>query len=256
MQAEFLAAQEAEAARVAAEEQQTKRRRQEALEAAEREREATAKAAAEAQAALAAKQAEADRIKKEQDALMVQERQRRIQQELNEALTDEVPFRKNSGIMTDAGPRVLEGVTKVLEKYPFVTILVDGHAGGDKNTPFLQKLSEKRALTVKDELRRQGIEDKRIVARGSGAKGRGGHVFITVHRMNLKQVDFLAATYNDLAPGQAGPQRSFAQLVDNELTPEQVEKKAKLDQKVRMLRNKMKVMMAAKAAAAGELPEL
>ena len=176
--------------------------------------------------------------------------------EENEALTDEVPFRKNSGIMTDAGPRVLEGVTKVLEKYPFVTILVDGHAGGEKNTPFLQKLSEKRALTVKDELRRQGIEDKRIVARGSGAKGRGGHVFITVHRMNLKQVDFLAATYNDLAPGQAGPQRSFAQLVDNELTPEQVEKKAKLDKRVRMLRNKMKVMMAAKAAAAGQLPEL
>jgi len=46
--------------------------------------------------------------------------------------------------MLDAGPQMLVGVAAVLQRHPYVSILVDGHSNGKKNTPFLQKLSEKR----------------------------------------------------------------------------------------------------------------
>jgi hypothetical protein len=48
--------------------------------------------------------------------------------------------------MLDAGPQMLVGVAAVLQRHPYVSILVDGHSKGKKNTPFLQKLSEKRAF--------------------------------------------------------------------------------------------------------------
>eukprot|EP01043_Picozoa_sp_COSAG02_P018715 COSAG02_NODE_881_length_16214_cov_5.907726_4_plen_63_part_00 len=46
--------------------------------------------------------------------------------------------------MLDAGPQMLVGVAAVLQRHPYVSILVEGHSKGTKNTPFLQKLSEKR----------------------------------------------------------------------------------------------------------------
>ena len=61
-------------------------------------------------------------------------------------LQEDLPFGKNSGSMLDAGPQMLVGVAAVLQRHPYVSILVDGHSKGKKNTPFLQKLSEKRAF--------------------------------------------------------------------------------------------------------------
>lgn len=63
---------------------------------------------------------------------------------------------------------------------------VDGHAKGNKNTPYLQKLSNKRAIAVKEELTRQGVRADHIKYKGSGAAGRGMHVFITVDHIGAR----------------------------------------------------------------------
>ena len=63
---------------------------------------------------------------------------------------------------------------------------VDGHAKGNKNTPYLQKLSNKRAIAVKTELTRQGVQADHIKYKGSGAVGRGMHVFITVDHIGAR----------------------------------------------------------------------
>jgi hypothetical protein len=63
---------------------------------------------------------------------------------------------------------------------------VDGHAKGNKNTPYLQKLSIKRAVAVKDELARQGVRADHIKHKGSGAAGRGMHVFIMVDHIGAR----------------------------------------------------------------------
>ena len=64
---------------------------------------------------------------------------------------------------------------------------MDGHAKGNKNTPYLQKLSTKRAIAVRDELTRQGVQADHIKYRGSGAVGRGMHVFITVDHIGASR---------------------------------------------------------------------
>lgn len=63
---------------------------------------------------------------------------------------------------------------------------MDGHAKGNKNTPYLQKLSNKRAFAVRDELARQGVKSDHIKCKGSGAVGRGMHVFITVDHIGTR----------------------------------------------------------------------
>ncbi len=91
---------------------------------------------------------------------------------------------------------MLVGVAAVLQRHPYVSVLVDGHSNGKKNTPFLQKLSEKRgawqsisfvscahatnpdmrygvvAISVKSELVAQGVRPDHIKVKGSGADGK------------------------------------------------------------------------------------
>ena len=104
----------------------------------------------------------------------------KVQKELDSALDDDIPFEKNKAVMKDPGPQVVTNVAMVLQKYPFVDVLVDGHAAGKKNTPYLQKLSTSRAEAVRDKLVTDGVEEKRLRFQGSGAAGRGMHVFIVV----------------------------------------------------------------------------
>ena len=104
----------------------------------------------------------------------------RVQRELDEALDDDIPFVKNKAVMKDPGPQVVTNVATVLNKYPFVKVEVDGHAAGKKNTPYLEKLSNSRAETVHNSLIEGGIAKGRLSFKGSGAAGRGMHVFIKI----------------------------------------------------------------------------
>ena len=103
-----------------------------------------------------------------------------IQHEIDDALDDDIPFVKNKSVMKDPGPEIVNNVATVLKKYEFVHILVDGHAKGKKNTPYLQKLSESRAKSVHDYMVSQGVAASRLAHQGQGASGRGMHVFIDI----------------------------------------------------------------------------
>lgn len=100
---------------------------------------------------------------------------------------------------------MLVGVAAVLQKHPYVSILVDGHSNGKKNTPFLQKLSEKRAVSVKDELVKAGVRVTHVRPKGSGASGRGAHVFITVSKIDIEAASKAAGLM---------PQRSVSACFD------------------------------------------
>ena len=107
-----------------------------------------------------------------------------IQAEINDVLTEEIPFIRDTATMVNPeGTDVIQKVAHVLRKYPFVHILVDGHAKGPKNTPYLQNLSANRAEAVMKQLVVDGVAADHMTARGSGAVGRGMHVFITVLRI-------------------------------------------------------------------------
>jgi outer membrane protein OmpA-like peptidoglycan-associated protein len=100
--------------------------------------------------------ADAEKLASAAAAEVAERRRKQVQTEINAALTEEIPFIRNKAVMTEAGPAVLHNVASVLCKYPFVHILIDGHAKGDKNTAYLQKLSDRRANAVMTELAAQG----------------------------------------------------------------------------------------------------
>ncbi|MDR1921487.1 MAG: OmpA family protein [Candidatus Adiutrix sp.] len=62
----------------------------------------------------------------------------------------------------------LERVANVLINYPQTTILVNGHTDAQGTVEYNQKLSERRALTVKNALVKRGVDPRRINAVGYG----------------------------------------------------------------------------------------
>jgi outer membrane protein OmpA-like peptidoglycan-associated protein len=68
----------------------------------------------------------------------------------------------------------------VLLRHTNVTIMIEGHAKGDKQTGYLMKLSEKRAAAVLRELVAQGVDESKLHNKGCGADGVGMKVLILV----------------------------------------------------------------------------
>ncbi|MDR1834727.1 MAG: OmpA family protein [Fusobacteriaceae bacterium] len=63
---------------------------------------------------------------------------------------------------------VLDDIADVLIQYPESRIIVAGHTDSDGSADYNQDLSEKRANSVKNYLRQQGVQSRRITAVGYG----------------------------------------------------------------------------------------
>jgi len=81
-----------------------------------------------------------------------------------------------SGILFDVDKAVIKPAAKdsiakaaeVLVKYPDTYITVEGHTDSTGTTEYNQKLSERRAEAVRDQLLRDGVPASRVSARGYG----------------------------------------------------------------------------------------
>lgn len=63
----------------------------------------------------------------------------------------------------------LNGVARVLARYPDTQLMVGGHADSTGNETFNQTLSANRALSVANHLQSQGIDGTRLMSRGFGS---------------------------------------------------------------------------------------
>ncbi len=63
----------------------------------------------------------------------------------------------------------LNGVARVLAKYPDTQLMVGGHADSTGSATFNQTLSANRALSVANYLQSQGIDNTRLMSRGFGS---------------------------------------------------------------------------------------
>lgn len=79
-----------------------------------------------------------------------------------------VTFDTDSANIKPNFTEVLESVSLVLKEYPKTIIEVAGHTDSTGSEAYNQLLSERRAKAVGGFLRRQGIDDRRIVTRGYG----------------------------------------------------------------------------------------
>ncbi len=79
-------------------------------------------------------------------------------------------FDFNKSTLTSAGKGKVADAAKVLKDNPTVHVEVGGHTDSIGSDPYNQKLSERRAQTVADELGRDGISASRLTVRGYGKR--------------------------------------------------------------------------------------
>ena len=98
-----------------------------------------------------------------------------IMPELNEKVTSgqilrirNLNFKADSAEIPASGKAVLDEVANFLKEHPTIRIEVGGHTNNRCDTPFCNKLSERRAKAVADALIRRGIDPARITYKGYG----------------------------------------------------------------------------------------
>ena len=179
----------AEAETERAEALRMKQEAQQAAQEAARQREEAEKAKAEAlaqQQALAAETEKARRAAQQSESLRQQaetekqEMRARLLQQLNTILAtrdtarglianmSDVLFKSGSSELLSGARERLAKVSGIVLAYPGLHLEVEGHTDSIGGEEFNQRLSEKRAGSVRDYLVQQGITGEAIVSRGLG----------------------------------------------------------------------------------------
>jgi outer membrane protein OmpA-like peptidoglycan-associated protein len=90
------------------------------------------------------------------------------QKEVQINMDSDVLFDFDKAILKPKSLKILDKVKRILEIYVDDNILVEGHTDSIGNVAYNQKLSERRAESVKKYFVEQGIEEKRINTKGYG----------------------------------------------------------------------------------------
>ncbi len=81
---------------------------------------------------------------------------------------NQIIFKRGSNKITKNSNKTIKVIVKSLEEFPNMKIEVAGHTDAAGGAKLNQRISEKRALTVKQRLIYYGIDKSRIIARGYG----------------------------------------------------------------------------------------
>lgn len=100
----------------------------------------------------------------ESDAVSIQ----RTQDVLSATFKGDIFFDSNSSTLKPGAYSEIDRISNVLNNYPQTTIRVEGHTDSTGPEDYNQRLSEKRAETVKNALIQRAVDPKRIVAVGYG----------------------------------------------------------------------------------------
>lgn len=100
----------------------------------------------------------------ESDAVNIQ----RNQDILMATFKGDIFFDSNSSTLKPGAYSEIDRISKVLNNYPQTTIKVEGHTDTTGPEDYNQRLSEKRAETVKDALIKKAVDSRRINAVGYG----------------------------------------------------------------------------------------
>ena len=79
-----------------------------------------------------------------------------------------VEFPSDSAVVDPAYYPEIQDFAKYMEQNPEKTAIINGHTDSTGSAAYNQKLSEKRAVSVKNEIVKQGISAERLEAKGYG----------------------------------------------------------------------------------------
>jgi len=100
----------------------------------------------------------------ESDAVNIQ----RTQDVLSATFKGDIFFDVNSSTLKPGAYSEIDRISNVLNNYPETTIRVEGHTDSTGPADYNQRLSEKRAETVKNALVQRAVDSRRINAVGFG----------------------------------------------------------------------------------------
>jgi outer membrane protein OmpA-like peptidoglycan-associated protein len=100
----------------------------------------------------------------ESDAVNIQ----RTQDVLSATFKGDIFFDTNSSTLKPGAYSEIDRISNVLNNYPQTTIRVEGHTDSTGPADYNQRLSEKRAETVKNALVQRAVDSRRINAVGFG----------------------------------------------------------------------------------------
>jgi len=121
-------------------------------------------------------EAEKERIAQEEQARLVREAaMKKVAQEKEAKANiakllqvENIEFNTAKSTLTSRGQSTVDKLAVILKKYPEVKVEIAGHTDSDGSDAFNQTLSQARVDTVKKELISQGVERKRLTAKGYG----------------------------------------------------------------------------------------
>jgi len=79
-----------------------------------------------------------------------------------------ITFESGKADITPESAKILEGALKTLQTYPDIIVEISGHTDDVGSSASNQKLSERRADSVRSWLITQGVNPDRIIAKGYG----------------------------------------------------------------------------------------
>lgn len=92
----------------------------------------------------------------------------RVEEGIKVEFNEKILFAFSKSDLGDAAKTNLNNLVKVLNKYPNTNIEVQGHTDGRGSDEYNMGLSERRAATVANYLKAQGIDTSRITTKGYG----------------------------------------------------------------------------------------
>ncbi len=135
---------------------------------------------------------QADEIKSTVPSAKVQ----RVGEGIEVEFSNSVLYAFNSAELNSAAYPTLQNLITVLNKYPNTNIEVQGHTDSTGTPEYNQVLSEKRAQSVADYLKAQGIDALRITTKGFGKTAPKYDNSTAEGRAQNRRVEFLI-TAND-----------------------------------------------------------
>ena len=135
---------------------------------------------------------QADEIKNTVPSAKVQ----RVAEGIEVEFSNSVLYAFNSSELNSAAYPTLQSLITVLNKYPDTNIEVQGHTDSTGTPEYNQVLSEKRAQSVADYLKAQGIDASRITTKGFGKTAPKYDNSTAEGRAQNRRVEFLI-TAND-----------------------------------------------------------
>lgn len=99
-------------------------------------------------------------------------------------------FVVNSSQITDASNAKINELFELLNSYPNATILIEGHASSDGSMAYNQKLSERRANSVKEALIAKGVDASRLETAAYGETRPSADNKTAKGRMANRRVEF------------------------------------------------------------------